>query len=265
MLNEHDIVHGLFQFERVLFARLHIAERLIQARHHARQAIIAAGIVGERAHQAAEAVRCDRAVQPVAAASAAALHRPNRVRAGAARVQLHFGLHGCGELRFFHLDAVVDLLGGQIVQQILGHAHQQQRRQYFDEETPHPRRHFVRGRLAVMDVQYENGDQNAQPDQHHGKEEIFAQQWQRQRCGRYNFGHQQKEHGLRQQNADAQRDFLARIGRQIEHQHRQIRDADARDDQVHRVEERFAAQRDVEENVCVTREFVQNTGENKGK
>lgn len=144
MLNEHHIMHGLFQFERVFSTWLHIAQRLIQSRHYARQSIISAGIISKCAHQAGKPIRCNRTVQSITATGAASLHRSYRVRTRAARIQLHLGLYGGSEFRLLHFDAVVNLLGGQIVQQIFGHAHQQQRRQDFDEETPDPRCHFVR-------------------------------------------------------------------------------------------------------------------------
>lgn len=44
MLYEHHIVHCLLQFERIFLAWSDITQRLIQARHHRRQSIVAAGI-----------------------------------------------------------------------------------------------------------------------------------------------------------------------------------------------------------------------------
>lgn len=99
----------------------------------------------------------------------------------------------------------------------------------------------MRARLSIVNVQYDDGDNDAQPDQYHGEEQILAEQWQCQRCGRYNFGYQQEEHGLRQQNANAQGNLFAGIGGQVENEHGQVRDANARNDQVNGVEKGFAA------------------------
>lgn len=58
VLDEHDVVHGLLQLERVLFARLDVTHRLVQARHNRRQAIVSAQsaeTAAQSAHQTAEA------------------------------------------------------------------------------------------------------------------------------------------------------------------------------------------------------------------
>lgn len=62
-----------------------------------------------------------------------------------------------------------------------------------------------------MDVQDDDGYDDAQPDQQHGEEEILAEQWQGKRCRWYNFGYQQEEHGLRQEDGDAQSNLLSRV------------------------------------------------------
>lgn len=61
------------------------------------------------------------------------------------------------------------LIGGQILQQILGHPHQQQLRQLFDKESSNPRGHLVCARLPVVYVQYDYGDDDAEADQKHGE------------------------------------------------------------------------------------------------
>lgn len=109
----------------------------------------------------------------------------------------------------------------------------------------------MRARLSIMYVEYDNCDEYTETDQHHGEEKIFAQQRQRQRRRRYNFRYQQEEHGLRQQNANAQSNFLARIGRQVEYQYGEIGNADAWNDQIDGVEQCLATQCYVEEYVCV--------------
>lgn len=106
-------------------------------------------------------------------------------------------------------------------------------------------------RLAVVYVEYYNCDDDTQPDQQHGEEQILAEQGQRQRRRRYNFGYQQEEHGLRQEDANAQCNLLARVRRQVEDEHAQVGDADTGDDQVDGVEQGLSPQCDVEEDVCV--------------
>ena len=84
----------------------------------------------------------------------------------------------------------------------------------------HPLRHFVGARLAVVDVEDDDGDDDRQTDHHHGEEEIFSQQRQRQWRRRNDLGDEQEEHGLRQQDGNAQGHLLARVGWQVEDQHR---------------------------------------------
>lgn len=91
-----------------------------------------------------------------------------------------------------------------------------------------------------VDVEDAHGDADGERDQDHGEEEIFSQQRHGQRRWRDDFSQQQEEHSERQQDRDAERDFLARVGRQIEDQHGQESNADARNNQVHRVKERLS-------------------------
>lgn len=66
-------------------------------------------------------------------------------------------------------------------QQVLGNAHQQQLRQPLYEEAPDPGRHLVGARLAVVDVQDDNRDDDTQSDQQHGEQEVLAKKWQGER------------------------------------------------------------------------------------
>lgn len=68
-----------------------------------------------------------------------------------------------------------------------------------------------------MNVENAYGNDDRQPHQYHGEEKIFAQQWKRKGCRRNDFWYQQEEHRLRQQNADAERNLLAGVGRQVKH------------------------------------------------
>lgn len=82
-----------------------------------------------------------------------------------------------------------------------------------DEDAPYPWCHLVSGWFAVMHVENDDGDENGEANEEHGEKEVFAQQRDGQRSGRYNFGNEQEEHGLRQEDTDAQRHLLAGISR----------------------------------------------------
>ena len=136
----------------------------------------------------------------------------------------------------------------------LGHPHEQNLWQSVDEDAPDPRRHFVRGRFAVVHVEDDDGDEDGQADEEHGEEEVLAEQRDGQRRGRDDLRDEEEEHGLRQEDADAKGHFLAGIGRQVEDQDGEAGNADAGNDQVDRVEERLASQRDVEEDIYTGKE-----------
>ena len=138
------------------------------------------------------------------------------------------------------------LVEGRAGRRLVRHLHHHQRRQPVDEETAHPRRHPVRGRLAVVDVEDDDGGDDGDADQDHGEEQVLAEQRHRQRRGRHDLGDEQEEHGLREQDGDAEGDLLAGVGRQVEDEHGEVGETDAGDDEVHRVEERLPAQRHVE-------------------
>lgn len=87
--------------------------------------------------------------------------------------------------------------------------------------------------------------------QNHSKEHELAEQRHDKRSGWDDLGQEQEEHGERQQDGDGERHLLAAVGGQVEHQDRQERDAHARDDQVHRVEQRLAPHRNVKRYVQV--------------
>lgn len=92
-----------------------------------------------------------------------------------------------------------------------------------------------------MDVQDKNSDDNREGDKNHSEEEVFSYQWYDQ-WGRGDcFCNDEEEHGQRQQDGDAKRDFLPTVGRQVEDQHRQEGNEEAGDDHVDGVEKRQAA------------------------
>lgn len=85
----------------------------------------------------------------------------------------------------------------------------------------------------------------------HGEEHELAEQRHDERGGRDDLGQQQEEHGEREQDGDGQRHLLTAVGGQVEHEHGEEGDAHARDDEVHRVEQRLAPHRDIERDVQV--------------
>ena len=86
---------------------------------------------------------------------------------------------------------------------------------------------------------------------------------------RNNIGEQQEEDGERQQDGDAERDFLATVGRQIKDAGRESRDADARDDQVDHEVERLTTNhhrhRDVQVGIRAARVDIAVPGEKNRK
>lgn len=102
-----------------------------------------------------------------------------------------------------------------------------------------------------MNIYDDNSDHHAKRHKQHGKQQVLSEQRKRQRRGRYDFRYEQEEHGLGQENGDAQRDFLLGVGRQVEHQNGQVRYAHARHDQVDGVKQRSPPQGNVEEYVHV--------------
>ena len=94
---------------------------------------------------------------------------------------------------------------------------------------------------AVVHVEHEDGDDDAERDEDHGEEQVLADERDDQRGGGDGLGDDQQEHGERQQHGDAQGDLLAAVGRQVEDQHGEEGDEQAGDDEVDGVEEGQAA------------------------
>lgn len=96
-------------------------------------------------------VRCGRSMKTIATRST--LHCSNRVGTGSARVALELIVCGecCIELcllaRIFPdiFDAVINLAGGQLLEQVFWHSHEEQTWKCFYEEAPDPRCHLVCG------------------------------------------------------------------------------------------------------------------------
>ena len=85
----------------------------------------------------------------------------------------------------------------------------------------------------------------------HDEEQVLPDQGDDERGGRTHVGQQQEEHGEGQQDGDGQGDLLSAVGGQVEHEHGQAGDGDARHDEVEGVEQGAASQLDVERDVGV--------------
>lgn len=132
-----------------------------------------------------------------------------------------------------------------------GPLHEQQARQYVDEDPAHPRRHDMRGGRAEVNIEHHHGDADRQCHQDHGEEQILAEQRNHQTGGRNDLGQQQEEHGERDHDRDGKTDLLARLRGQVEDEHGEEGDAHARNDQIDRVEQGLASHRQLERNVRV--------------
>ena len=117
--------------------------------------------------------------------------------------------------------------------------HAQHPGQLLQEEDAHPRRHgVVGGRRAVVHVDHEHGDDDRERDEDHDEEQVLADE--RDDLGRRgdDLLDDQQEDGERHQHRGGQRQLLALVRRQVEHQHREEGQAQAGDDEEERVEER---------------------------
>ena len=116
---------------------------------------------------------------------------------------------------------------------------------------PDPGWHGVSAGGAVVHVEDEDGDDDGERDKDHGEEEILTDEWDDQRGGGDDFGDEQQEDGEGQKDGDAECDLLTAVGGQVEDQHGQAGDEQAGYDEVDGVEEREAADDEVEGDVGV--------------
>jgi len=142
------------------------------------------------------------------------------------------------------------VLGGQL-ESVLWSLHEQQSRKNFEEQLLDPRRHDVGGWRPEVDVEDEDGHYDGAGDQDHGEEQVLADERRGERRRRVDLGDEQQEDVERVEDRDAHRDLLAGVGRDVEYEQRDRADGHARQDQVHGVEQRLAAYRDVELDVRV--------------
>jgi len=115
--------------------------------------------------------------------------------------------------------------------------HQHDPRQRPEEHGAHPLRHGVGHRRAVVHVEHEHGDDDAERDEDHGEEQVLADERDDQRGGGDGLGDHEQEDSEGEQDGDTERDLLSAVGREIENQHREERDEEAGDDEVDGVEE----------------------------
>ena len=134
---------------------------------------------------------------------------------------------------------------------ILRSLHKQQPRKNLEKESFDPRRHDVRIRIAQVYIKHHDGHHYRAGDEHHGEEQIFADERRRQRRGRVDLGDQQQEDDKRCKDGHTHRNLLAGVGRHVEQQHGHRTDDDARQDQVDSVEQSLSSDRDVELDVWV--------------
>lgn len=132
---------------------------------------------------------------------------------------------------------------------LLGSFHEEQDRKIFEEDDANPVGHAVGARTPEVPVDDDHRHQDGQGVHDESEEQILGDERQDERSRRKNLGDEQQEHNQRQENADAQRDFLAGFGRQVEDQDAEEGNEDRGENQVDRVEERLAADRDRERDV----------------
>ena len=124
--------------------------------------------------------------------------------------------------------------------------HEEQFRQNFEKKFLDPGRHDVRRRRPEVNVQDEDGHNDGTGDEHHGEEQVFADQRRGQRRRRVDLGDQQQEDVEGVEDRDAHRDLLAGVGRNVEDKECDRTDGDARQNEVDRVEQGLSSDRDVE-------------------
>ena len=91
---------------------------------------------------------------------------------------------------------------------------------------------------AVVHVEDEDGDDDAEGDEDHGEEEVLPDEGDDQRGGGDDLGDEEEEHGEGEEDGDAQGDLLPAVGGQVEDQHGETGDEQAGDDEVDGVEQR---------------------------
>lgn len=131
--------------------------------------------------------------------------------------------------RFNELLAIVLHRGGAF--------HEEETWDYVEEDPPHPVRHRVGARGAMVHVEHKDGDDDGQGDKDHGEEQVLPNQGDDQGGRRDDLRDEQQEHSEGQQHGDAQSYLFSTLRGQVEDQDSQAGDKQAGDDQVDCVEE----------------------------
>jgi len=105
---------------------------------------------------------------------------------------------------------------------VLGPLHEQQSRQYFEEERLDPGRHVVRRRRPELDVDDEDRQHDGTRDQNHREEDVLADEGSGERRGRVDLDHQKQEDVERVEDRDGHRDLFSGLGRHVEDQQRDL-------------------------------------------
>ena len=109
----------------------------------------------------------------------------------------------------------------------------------------------MRRRRPEVNVQHEDRDDDGARDEDHREEEVLADERRGERRRRVDLGDEQQEDVERVEDRDAHRNLLAGVRRNVEHEQGDRADGDARQYEVHGVEERLSADRDVELDVRI--------------
>lgn len=68
-----------------------------------------------------------------------------------------------------------------------------------------------------MNVEHYDGDDDAQPDQQHGEQEVLPQERHCQGRGGHDLRDEEEEHRLREEDADAEGHLLSGVRGEVEH------------------------------------------------
>ena len=120
---------------------------------------------------------------------------------------------------------------------MVGSLHEQHSRKVVEEDRSHPSVHLVRARSAEVPVDDDDRDDDGEDVDDEGEEEVPGDEWDGDGGWRKNLGDEKQEDNQREENGDAHRHLLASIRRKEEDADAEEGDEDARNDEVHGVEE----------------------------
>jgi len=102
-----------------------------------------------------------------------------------------------------------------------------------------------------MNIQHKDRHNNGTGDEDHCEEQIFADEWRRQRRGRVDLGNEQQEDVERIEDGDAHSYLLTRVCRNVEDEKSHRTNSHTRQDEIDRVEQCFSSDCDVELDVRI--------------